>query len=216
MFVLCLTGSIGMGKTTAAAALRRMGVRVHDSDAVVHRLLAPGGTGVAPVAAAFPGVLTAAGSIDRRELGRRVFADRSALHRLEAILHPLVGRAARAFLAEAAARRDRLVLLDIPLLFETGGERRCDAVLVVTAPGFVQRARVLHRPGMSPERLAGIMARQIPDAEKRRRADFVVSTGLDRRTSLRALARIVRVLRRRGGGRCRPRCRGEGCACGKS
>jgi dephospho-CoA kinase len=197
MLVVCLTGSIGMGKTTAAATLRRMGIPVHDSDAVVHRLLAPGGAGVAPVAAAFPGVLTEAGAIDRQTLGRRVFGDQPALRRLEAILHPLVARDSRRFLARAAARRETLVVLDIPLLFETAAEGRCDAVIVVTAPTFVQRARVLRRPGMSADRLAGILARQTPDAEKRRRADFIVSTGLDRRTSLHALARIVRVLRQR-------------------
>lgn len=206
MIVLCLTGSIGMGKTTAALALRRMGIPVHDADAVVHRLLAAGGAGVEPVAAAFPGVRNAAGGIDRRELGRRVFGDPAALRALEAILHPLVVRSARGFLARAAARRERLVVLDIPLLFETGGERRCDGVIVVTAPEFVQRARVLRRPGMTAQRLAGIAARQTPDAEKRRRADFLVPTGLDRRTSLRALARIVRVMRRRG--------RARGC-CGR-
>lgn len=199
MIVLCLTGSIGMGKTTAANALRRMGIPVHDADAAIHRLLARGGAGVAPVAAAFPGVLTASGGINRPELGRRVFVDQAALLRLEAILHPLVARAMRGFLARAAARRARLVVLDIPLLFETGGEHRCHAVVVVTAPRFVQRARVLDRLGMTAERLAGIVARQTPDAEKRRRADFIVPTGLDRRTSLRALARIVRVLRQRHG-----------------
>lgn len=211
MIVLCLTGSIGMGKTTATNALRRMRIPVHDADAAVHRLLARGGAGVIPVAAAFPGLLTGSGAIDRGELGRRVFADQAALLRLEAILHPLVAKATRRFLASAAAQRARLVVLDIPLLFETGGERRCDAVAVATAPGFVQRARVLGRSGMTAKRLAGIVARQTPDAEKRRLADFIVPTGLDRRTSLRALARIIRVLRQRHAG-CR---RGRG-KCAKS
>ncbi len=194
MRVLGLTGSIGMGKTRAAAVLRRRRVPVHDADAAVHRLLGRGGAAVRAVDAAFPGVV-AAGAVDRQELGRRVFADPLALRRLEAILHPLVQRAAGRFLGRARARRCRVVVLDIPLLFETGGAARCAAVAVVSAPRFVQRARVLARRGMSPERLAGIETRQMPDAEKRRRADFVVPTGLDRRTSLRALVRILRLMR---------------------
>lgn len=190
--VLGLTGSIGMGKSTAAAALRRDGIAVHDADAAVHRLLGQGGAAVAPVEAAFPGV-TRDGAIDRQALGRRVFGDPVALARLEAIIHPLVQRETRRFLARARRDRRRLVVLDIPLLFETGGERRCDAVMVVTAPRAVQRARVLKRAGMTAERLAGIEARQMPDAEKRRRADFIIPTGLDRRRALNALRRAVRL-----------------------
>ncbi len=193
--VLGLTGSIGMGKTTAAAALRRDGIPVHDADAAVHRLIGKGGVAVAAVEAAFPGVVRD-GAVDRHALGRRVFGDPAALARLEAILHPLVQREARRFLARARRDRRRLAVLDIPLLFETGGEARCDAVMVVSAPRRIQRARVLKRPGMTPERLAGIEARQMPDAEKRRRADAVIPTGLDRRTALNALRRAVRLAKR--------------------
>lgn len=190
MIVLGLTGSIGMGKTTAAAMLRRLGVPVHDADAVVHRLLGRGGAAVAAIAAAFPGVVRG-GAVDRAALGAVVFADEAARRRLEAIVHPLVHRAEAAFLARARRQRRRLVVLDIPLLFETGGQRRCDAVAVVSAPAFLQAERVLRRPGMTPERLASVRRAQIPDAEKRRRADAVVPTGLGRRPALRALVRLI-------------------------
>jgi dephospho-CoA kinase len=192
MVVLGLTGSIGMGKSTAAAMLRRLGVPVHDADAAVHRLLGRNGKAVAKVDAAFPGTAGPAG-IDRAALGRRVFGDAAALRRLEHILHPMVRADTARFLGRMRARREPLVVLDIPLLFETGGEQRCDAILVVSAPAFLQRARVLGRPGMSASRLAAILAKQMPDAEKRRRADFVVPTGLGRRETLRRLAEIVRV-----------------------
>jgi dephospho-CoA kinase len=198
--ILGLTGSIGMGKSTAAAALRRMGVAVHDSDLEVHRLLARGGAGVAPVARVFPGV-EREGAIDRQALGARVFNDPLALKRLEGIVHPLVSRASRAFLAAASRRRARAVVLDVPLLFESGGETRCDAVIVVSAPSFLQRQRVLRRAGMNAAKFAGILARQMPDAAKRRRADFVVSTGLDKRRALVQLRAILRRVPRR-----RPRC----------
>ena len=188
-----------MGKSKAAAALRRLGLPMHDSDAEVHRLLSADSAAMSAVAAAFPGVVRG-GAVDRGELGRRVFADPAALRRLEAILHPLVRRAQRRFLARAAAARRPLVVLDIPLLFETGAQRNCDAIVAMTAPRFVQLARLRRRPGMTAQRLAGVEARQTPDLEKRRRADFVVPTGLNRRTSLRALTRIVRVLRRTGRG----------------
>ncbi len=205
MRVLGLTGSIGMGKSAAARALRRLGVPVHDADAAVHRLLGPGGGAVAAVARAFPGVV-ADGAVDRAALGRRVFNNPAALARLEAILHPLVQRSEQRFLRGALARREPVAVLDIPLLFEIGGERRCDAVIVVSAPRFVQEARVLRRKGMTAARLLAVRARQMPDAEKRRRADFVVPTGLDKRATLRRLAAIVRVMtgpgrRRRGGHR---------------
>lgn len=192
MIVLGLTGSIGMGKSTAAAMFRRLGVAVHDADATVHRLLGRGGAAVPRVAAAFPGTAGTDG-IDRAALGRRVFGDAAALRRLEKILHPLVREDADRFLRRMAARRARLAVLDIPLLFESGGESRCDAVVVVSAPAFLQRARVLARPGMSEARLAAILAKQMPDGEKRLRADFVVPTGLGRRLTLRRLAEIVRV-----------------------
>lgn len=193
--VLGLTGSIGMGKSTAGHLLRRLGVPVHDADETVHALLGPGGAAVEAVAAAFPGV-AAAGAIDRQKLGARVFGDAAALRRLEVILHPAARAAAGWFLRQQARRRQPLAVLDIPLLFETRGERLCHAVVVVTAPDFVQRGRVLARPGMGVARLRAIEARQMPDRDKRRRADYVVHTGLDKRHTLRQLAAIVRLLRR--------------------
>ena len=193
MIILGLTGSVGMGKSTAAREFRRMRIPVHDADKAVHRLLGRGGKAVAAVAAAFPGV-EKGGAIDRAALGRLVFSDPAALKRLEAILHPLVRQAERAFLARARRRRRKLVVLDIPLLFETGGEARCDKVVVVSAPRRVQLARVMARPGMTADRLAGVEARQMPDAEKRRRADIVIETGLDRRHSLAKLHRALRRL----------------------
>ena len=199
--VLCLTGSIAMGKSTAANAFRRLGVPVFDADAEVHRLLGRGGAAVARVAEAFPGVL-ADGAIDRRALGALVFGDAPGLRRLEAILHPMVGVARHRFLRRAAARRSPLVVLDIPLLFEGGGARRCDRVAVVSAPAFVQRARALARDGMTEQKFAAILAQQTPDAEKRARADFVIPTGLGKRQSLDAIRRLLaRLSRRRGGTR---------------
>jgi dephospho-CoA kinase len=194
MMVLGLTGSVGMGKSTAAAMFRRMRVPVHDSDAAVHRLLAPGGAAVPRVVAAFPGVSDKQGGIDRGELGARVFGDAPALKRLERILHPLVRQSQARFLKAARARREPMVVLDIPLLFETGGETRCDAVIVVSAPPWVQRARVMARPNMTEARFRAILKKQMPDHEKRRRADFILSSGLGRAATYRALARIVRAL----------------------
>jgi dephospho-CoA kinase len=198
--VLGLTGSIGMGKSTAGRLLRQLGLSVYDADEAVHALLGPGGAAVAAVAAAFPGVAVD-GAIDRKKLGACVFGDAPALRKLEGILHPAARAAARRFLQQQARRRQSLAVLDIPLLFETGAERQCHAVVVVSAPAFVQRARVLSRPDMSMARLRAIQARQMPDREKRRRADFVVHTGLDKRHTLRQLAAIVRLLRQRRGGR---------------
>ena len=197
-----------MGKSTAAAMLRRLGVPLFDADQAVHGLLAPAGKGVRPVSSVFPGVETGTGGVDRALLGQRVFSDAAALAQLERILHPMVAAEERRFLGRARAHRVRLTVLDIPLLFETGGERRCDYVLVVSAPAFLQRQRVLQRRGMSEIRLAGILRKQMPDREKRRRADFVVPTGLSRGLTLRHLRAIVRLLRRdgpwcAGGYRCR-------------
>jgi dephospho-CoA kinase len=177
-FVLCLTGSLGMGKSTAAKFFAAEGVPVHDSDAVVHALYE--GEAAAAIEAAFPGT-TVAGKVDRGKLAAKVVNDKAALARLEAIVHPLVGLAREKFLADAQARGAPVVLLDIPLLFEIGNECNCDAVVVVSAPADVQRARALARPGMTEEKFAGLMAKQLPDAEKRRRADFIVdsSQGLD-------------------------------------
>jgi dephospho-CoA kinase len=190
MKILCLTGSVGMGKTTAARMLRSMGIPVHDADAEVHRLLGRGGAAVKAVEAAFPGVKSGR-AIDRAALGRIVFADPAALKRLEAILHPLVRQAERKFLAQSRRERRKLVVLDIPLLYETKGEGRCDGVIVVSAPKAIQHTRVLARPGMTKERLAAIEARQMPDRQKRRRADIVIETGLGKRHSLENLRRAL-------------------------
>ncbi len=173
MFILGLTGSLGMGKSTAARFFAEAGVPVHDADAVVHRLYE--GEAVDAIEAAFPGT-TAGGKVDRNKLAARVLGDAAALQRLEAIVHPLVQEAERRLLAEAAATGEKIAVLDIPLLFETGGDRRVDAVVVVSAPPDVQRARVLERPGMTIEKLESILSKQMPDAEKRRRADFVVDS----------------------------------------
>ncbi|MDA0654218.1 MAG: dephospho-CoA kinase [Proteobacteria bacterium] len=176
MIVLGLTGSVAMGKSTAAAALAERGFPVFEADAAVHRLLGPGGDAVAEVAAAFP---DSAGNetIDRSALGDRVLGDAAALDRLEAILHPRVDAVATAFLHRAQADGAPLAVLEMPLLFEIGAERLCDAVVVVHAPEEAQRRRALARPGMTPERLAFVLSRQVPDAEKRRRADYVVDSG---------------------------------------
>jgi dephospho-CoA kinase len=191
-----------MGKSTAAAMLRGLGVPVFDADLVVHRLLAPKGAAVSPVSAMFPGVEAEGGGIDRARLGQRVFADPTALRRLETILHPMVVVEERQFLARSRGRRERLVVLDIPLLFETGAERRCDYVVVVSAPALLQRQRVLRRPGMTEIRLRAILQKQISDHEKRRRADFVVATGAGRHLALRRLKSIVNVLRKTGECKC--------------
>jgi dephospho-CoA kinase len=196
VIVVGLTGSIGMGKSTAAAMFRGLGVPVYDADATVHRLFAPGGAAVAPIAAAFPGVVHGR-AVDRGLLGARVFADAVALARLEAIVHPLVFRRRAAFLGHHRRRRTPVVVLDIPLLFETGADKVCDVVAVVSAPAFLQEQRMLRRPGMTRRRLAAIRARQMDDAEKRRRADVVISTGLGRAVTQRAIRRLVAELTRR-------------------
>jgi dephospho-CoA kinase len=198
MFILGLTGSVGMGKSTTARFFAEEGVPVHDADAVVHRLYE--GEAVAAIEAAFPGT-TSAGKVDRTKLAARVLGDPAALQRLEAIVHPLVHDAERRLLAQAQARGEKVAVLDIPLLFETGGDSRVDAVVVASAPAEVQRARVLARPGMSIEKLEAILAKQMPDAEKRRRADFVVDTsqGFDAaRAQVRAiLDAVARMPKRR-------------------
>jgi dephospho-CoA kinase len=173
MFVLGLTGSLGMGKSTTARFFAEEGVPVHDADAVVHRLY--DGEAADAIEVAFPGTTTA-GKVDREKLAARVLDDIGALKRLEAIVHPLVQEAERRLLAEAEARGEKAAVLDIPLLFETGGEERVDAVVVVSAPADVQRSRALARPGMTVDKLDTILAKQMPDDEKRRRADFVVDT----------------------------------------
>lgn len=199
MILLGLTGSIGMGKSTAAAMLRRMRVPVFDADQAVHRLQAPGGAALPAIEAAFPGVV-AQGVLDRAGLGGRVFADPAARRRLEAIIHPLVRARQLAFIRTHALRRTRVICLDIPLLFETRGEARVDAVAVVSAPAHMQRRRVMARPGMTAERFAGILATQTPDVLKRRKADAVIETGRGKAVTRQALKRLVRNL-----GRQRPR-----------
>ena len=194
MIILGLTGSIGMGKSTAAAEFRRLGVPVHDADAAVHGFLGPGGDALTAIDRLFPGVVSERG-VDRKALGNKVFGDDTALNSLESVLHPLVRSAERRFLADAARRRVPLVLLDIPLLFETGGERRCDAVAVVSAPSRVQRQRVLARPGMTTEKLDAVLARQVADDEKRRRADFIIPTGIGKAHSQRCIVEIVAMAR---------------------
>ena len=174
MFIIGLTGSIAMGKTTTARLFAEEGVPVHDADAAVHKLY-EGRAAAGLIEQAFPGA-TKDGKVDRAALGQRVLGDAPALQRLEAIVHPLVREAEKQFLNEAAAKGAPVVVLDIPLLFETGGESRVDATVVVSAPHEMQRARVLER-GVSLERLEALLARQMPDAEKRRRADFVVDSG---------------------------------------
>ena len=203
MVVLGLTGTVAMGKSRTAALCARLGVPVFDSDAVARRVTGPGGTAAGAVAAAFPGAAPG-GVIDRPALARRVFSDRAALRRLEAIVHPYVARARNAWLRRQALARAAVVVLDVPLLFETGGDARCDAVLVVSAPGFVQRQRVLQRPNMDAGRLRGILARQMAASEQRRRADVVIPTGQGPRTALRALRRALRRYGPRRRGRPRP------------
>lgn len=198
MLVLGLTGSVAMGKSTTARFFAEEGVPVHDADTVVHRLYE--GEAVPVIEAAFPGT-TADGKVDRVKLGSRVMGDLAALRQLEAIVHPMVQDAEQRFLAEAEAQGAPVAVLDIPLLFETGGDRRVDAVVVATAPAEVQRARVLERPGMTEQRLEAMLARQMPDSEKRLRADFVVDTSRgfdDARAQVQAiLQRLATMPKRR-------------------
>ena len=180
MIIVGLTGSIGMGKSTTSAMFQAEGVPVYDADAAVHALYAKGGAAVEPVEAAFPGVVTD-GAIDRAKLSAHVVGQPEALKRLETIVHPLVGESRKVFFEAALGASAPLVILDIPLLFETGGERNVAAVIVVSAPEAIQRERVMARPDMTAEKLDAILARQLPDAEKRARADIVIDTsnGLD-------------------------------------
>ncbi|MSO73977.1 MAG: dephospho-CoA kinase [Alphaproteobacteria bacterium] len=196
MIVLGLTGSIGMGKSTAARAFVKLGAALWDADEAVHRALGPNGTAVNAVLAAFPSTRheTPDGlAVNRQALGKIVFKNKTALRHLEAIVHPLIRGEERRFLAQARRARRKLVVLDIPLLFEgQGGGRVVDAAVVVSAPTYIQRARVLRRSGMTMAKFEGILRHQLADAEKRRRADFVVPTGLGKRESLRAVRAIVR------------------------
>jgi len=196
MLVIGLTGSIGMGKSTVAAMLRARGIATLDADAVVHELY--GGKAAPLVDAAFPGALTD-GVVDRKKLAAMLMAEPGRFARLEAIVHPLVREAEAAFLAAEQRRGADMAVLEIPLLYETGAEMRCDVVIVASAPAAVQRQRVLERPGMTADRLAQLLARQIPDSEKRSRADFIVDTGLSLSGTEAEVDAIVATLRGRSG-----------------
>ncbi len=194
MIIVGLTGSIGMGKSTTSAMFQAEGAPVYDSDAAVHALYAVGGAAVAPVEAAFPGVVVD-GAIDRARLSTVVMGDPEALQRLEAIVHPLVGADRIDFFDRAAADGKGIVVLDVPLLYETGGDKRVHKVVVVSAPAEVQRQRVLARPGMDVAKLDAILARQLPDAEKRTRADFVIDTGQGLEHAHQQVRQILATLR---------------------
>ncbi|WP_193174328.1 dephospho-CoA kinase [Oricola nitratireducens] len=191
MIIVGLTGSIGMGKSTTAKMFAEEGVPVHDADAAVHLLYS--GKAAPLIEEAFPGTVKD-GVVDRAELGKRVVGNAEAMARLEKIVHPLVREAEIAFLDKARAENRPVVVLDIPLLFETGGDRRVDCTVVVTAPADIQRERVMARPGMTTERFVGLLAKQMPDAEKRRRADFLVDTSLGMEAARAKVRDIVRVL----------------------
>ena len=193
MKIVGLTGGIGMGKSTAAAAFRKAGIPVFDADEAVHRLQRRGGRAVRRIAARFPGSVRD-GAVDRATLRQAVLGDPRALACLEAILHPMVRDEERAFIGRSRRAGKRAVVLDIPLLFETGGHRRVDRVVVVSAPPSVQKHRVRSRRRMTEADIAAVIARQMPDAEKRRRADVVVHTGLSRYHSLRSLRRVIQEL----------------------
>lgn len=199
MLIVGLTGSIGMGKSTATRLLRQMRVPVYDADAAVHAVQGPRGESLPAIEAAFPGSVKD-GVLDRTALGAQVFADPQALRRLEAIVHPLVHARQRAFLKRHAARRTKLVVLDIPLLFEGNGHRRIDATLVVSAPYFLQKRRVLARPGMTEAKFLDIVRRQVPDVVKRRLADFVIPSNGGIAPTRRALVAALRALARRRAG----------------
>jgi dephospho-CoA kinase len=198
MLLIGLTGSIGMGKSETARMFAKLGLPVYDADAAVHKLYAAGGAAVAPIEAAFPGV-SKDGAIDRAALSARVLNDRDAMKRLETIIHPLVGQAQMEFLLAAERDGAPMVVLDIPLLFETGGETRVDVTVVVSAPAETQRERVLARPGMTPEKFEAILAKQVPDAEKRAKAHFVVETGLGLDHAFAQTSAIVAALKGRKG-----------------
>jgi dephospho-CoA kinase len=194
VWIIGLTGSIGMGKSTAGRILKGLTVPVHDSDGAVHRAFAQGGTAVAAIDKLFPGVVEN-GTVNRQALGKIVFNDDAAIKALEGILHPLVRQDRNRFIARWRRQRHFAVAMDVPLLFETETDKACDLTIVVTAPAFIQRRRVLQRPGMSPDRFAAVKSRQMPDGEKRQRADFVVPTNLGRRLTFNRLTRIIMMLR---------------------
>ena len=196
-FVLCLTGSLGMGKSRTAQFFAEQGVPVYDADAVVHELYA--GEAVPVIDRAFPGALVD-GKVDRARLAALVLGDDAALARLESIVHPLVAARREKFLADARANKAKAVLLDVPLLFETRGERVCDAVVVVSAPADMQRRRAFERPGMTEEKFTALLAKQLPDGEKRQRADFVVDTSQSfdhARAQVRDILRLIATMPKR-------------------
>ncbi len=194
MKIVALTGSIGMGKSTTAVMFAEEGVPVHDADAEVHSLYDVGGAAVARIEAAFPGVVRD-GKVDRAALSHKVVGDTAALKQLESIVHPLIGESRAAFFDAARKAGKDIVLLDVPLLYETGGETRVDAVVVVSAPPQDQRVRVLARDGMTAEKFDAILARQTPDAEKRRRADFVIDTGRGLEAARDQVRKVITALR---------------------
>lgn len=189
-----LTGSIGMGKSTTAGLFAEAGVPVYDADAAVHAIYAPGGAAVEPLEQAFAGVVVD-GAVDRARLSARVLGDPEALKRLEGIVHPLLGAHRAGTFAQAVAMNADVIVLDVPLLFETGGDKAMDAVAVVSAPANVQRERVLARPGMTVDKLDAILARQLPDADKRARADFVIDTSAGVDAAREQVARVLQTLR---------------------
>ncbi len=190
MVIVGLTGSIGMGKSETAKMFRALGIPVYDADAAVHKLYAPGGPAVDPLEAAFPGV-TGENGVDREKLAKRVLGDAEALKKLERIVHPLVGIAQLEFLQQAAAANTAVVVIDVPLLYETGGEKRVDCVVVVSAPYELQRQRVLERPGQSEEKFQAILSKQVSDAEKRRRADFIIESDKGLEAALQQVKHII-------------------------
>ena len=196
-FVLCLTGSLGMGKSKTAQFFAEEGIPVHDSDATVHALYA--GEAVSLIEQAFPGV-TSAGKVDRGKLAVMVLGNEAAIARLEAIVHPLVSAAREKFLAQAQVEGAPVVVLDVPLLFESGAEHDCDAVVVVSAPPEVQRRRAMERPGMTEEKFTALTGRQMPDAEKRAHADFIVDTSQSFEHARAQVRDILRLVARMRGG----------------
>lgn len=196
MIVVGLTGSIGMGKSEVARMFASLGVPVYDADAAVHELYAKGGAAVAPIGDAFPQAVVD-GAVDRDRLSKLVVGDEAAIKRLESIVHPLVGQSRAGFMAKAAADGAKVVVADIPLLYETGGETRVDYVVVVSAPYRAQRERVLARPGMTAAKFEAIVARQTPDEKKRARADFVIATDTSLAETLRRVREIAKILEAR-------------------
>lgn len=195
MIILGLTGSIGMGKTTASDNFRRSGVPVHDADLAVHQMMSEGGEAVTSMSEMFPAAVRK-GGIDRKVIAQEVFSNSKALDKIEKVLHPLVRLREQKFIANNTRIGNKIVVLDVPLLFETGGEKRCDRIITVSSPKYVQYQRVINRPGMTLEKLNSILSRQMPDVEKRKLSDFVVLTGLGKHFSLIQIKRIIRITKK--------------------